>query len=514
MTAPKVRTLAVTYGSFGIGGTTEYLIDSWMYNEDSFTKASLEVTFTTAIATTDAAFAASCAAVEAAFRKPRQDLTVVQNSATTLSLKQSDSTGLDSEPTITKVRDSVVNTGRSRMYRAVITFGRPADNVATPGLRYSSTHVEYLPNGKRKVTISGTWTAIGAVDAFAHYTANVDAFCASRLTLVLGAAVSEKTGEPRVELNSTNKTLEFSRTYQELIYPDAGKSAPTLDDPEITLQSLRISRESVGPGDTTSTPAESNAGANPAAPAASSSGSTVAGPGFSGGGGGGGSGSGGAVNVHRLIRITVNYDAWIKTGVNPKDKYTGVIYDWLIQQADLFNDWGQMALVSQALDPDDLNENKVTARLEFLAQGPARVVSYKVTTADPSNYGSVLVQVWTGNPYSKYKYQGPATRQRIITEEKRVIGAATERDLFGNYTTANIAGMSAVIMSKDPSSTPQTLGVGNSSKKMDVTDVTVRTVIEFYEPVASSSAQSNATIAAPGGAAGPAAQSPPVVATQ
>jgi hypothetical protein len=483
MTTPMTRELEIDYGGFKVGGNSGRLINGYTGIQQEYTKAAFEFTFVTLACATSTLFAAEEIACEAAFRKPRLDLVVKQGSDTLLSLKQSDSTGLDAEPVIGKT-GSPADTGLSREYKVRIELGRPADNVAVTGLRYSSVNVEYLPNRRRQVTISGTWTAIGAVAALAHYEANAATFCTAQLAIIFGSTEYEMVGEPRVEQNSTNKTIEFTRVYKEFLWPDAGQSAAVMDDPEIMLQVLKISRESIGPGDTNVVSSPDQAGDEGLNMPLRTSGtvdtismSTLSTP-----------SEGSPVSVHRPIRISVSYDAWIKTGISAKDKYTSVICDWLIQQADLFNDWGQMALVSENADPVDRTDNRISARLEFVAQGPSRVLQYKVTTTDPENTGVVLVPVWNGDPYARHMYQGPAGKQRVVMEEKRVVGNATAADLNGNYSVSNSKGMKAAIISKEPGVTPLTLGVGNSSKKMNVTDVTVRTVIEFYNLVAAGSA--------------------------
>src|SRR3989304_44511 len=115
---PLTRELSIVYGGVTFGGATDRQITEWIKEEDSFDAGWLEFEFIT-VAATEALFKTEVDAVRDALRKPRQDLTVVQGAVTTLSRKQSDNTGFDANPHITKDGDPA-DTGRSRHFRVRI----------------------------------------------------------------------------------------------------------------------------------------------------------------------------------------------------------------------------------------------------------------------------------------------------------------------------------------------------------------------------------------------------------
>jgi hypothetical protein len=463
------RELEITYGGFVVGGATERIIDGHTRVEDGFILASYEFSFIV-YDTTEAGFTSKCTAVEVAFRKPRQDLVVKQGSATLLSLKQSDNTGLDADPIIQK-GEHKVDTGRSRRYTVRINFGRPANNVDTEHLRFSTVNVAYNEARRKTVTMSGTWTATPTTGAaYDTFLANIATWAAAQLTLVDAAADWEEQGRPRVEFNSTNKILEFTLVYQQLLYPDAGKSSSVPDDPQLVNQIFRLNWITTGPGDSPGTGVDFG----------------QSGGGFSTGSGGADTGvmTGGSPNQQggastaRLGRVALHWEASVDSTltIDLVSKYNGTIRPWLITEAAkvMAAGYGPLVLVNESFDPDR-TDNRIAVDLEFWCVGPANIIEQRITTKESKpSYGWVLVARWDGKPLSKYRYQGPAQQLRVVTETRRVYRVTP--DVLGKEPSPM---SNSVPVSRDSDQTPVMIGLPGN--QFQATDVNIYTVLEFYD---------------------------------
>ncbi len=492
-----IRDLSITYGSFTVGGTTNNLLDSWTRIEDGFSEAAFEMSFIV-IGADYPSFVTACANAENAFRIPRQDLVVSLGASTLKSLKQSDNTGLDCNPQIRKA-EHMADTGLSRRYTVRLDFGRPADNISAAGRRSTTTLVQYDSSRRRRVTVGGVYTAIpSSGTSLAQYLANIDAWALTQLQTVepnTGISIFwELIDEPRVEYNSTNKVMEFSRTYQEKVYPDAGQTTATMDDPDLVDQVFEASWLAEGANDSPGTGVDF-----------ASQGSTSGGAVINTTGGTGDvtqtqqptppTPSGGA-STARLGKVICIYDAAVNKNntVDLVGKYNSVVRPWMITEAQkvVASGYGTMALMSE--NPRfDRDNNHIHCEMEFWVQGPAHTVEQKITTADSTpSYGWALVPRWNGNPMSKYKYRGPQQKLRIVVETRTVLGDATNQD---KGSEPNDTG-SSVPVSRDVKTTPRVLGLPGN--QFNVTDVEITTILELYDG-GSAPAPSSGTPSVPGG---------------
>lgn len=370
---------SAAYAAFPVGGTSSRKLDAISTHDSGFERSSFEMTFVIA-KTTEALFAAEVAAVEAVFRMPRHDLIVTQGTNSILSWRHTTNTGFDSEPQIVK-REDVAQTGRSRRYVVRILVGMPANNVGAAagvdGQRDVQVNVYYSPARKRRITFSGTYTGVPTSGtARAKYEAQIAAYCAAALSS-LGVSTSELAEEPVTNHNSTNKTISFTRVYDELIYSEAGSAS----DAQIVRQSFRVARNRIGPGDTPT--------------------------------------------ANRLVELTASYDAWLDKDQTQdlRGKYSS-IRTWMVQQAQTTLGGGQVALVSDHPDFDYV-ENKISSTMTLVGVSQGGVIENRVTHEDFDETGVVLVPVWdAGKPYSRYVYNGPAKKTRIVTMTYRVLGGA------------------------------------------------------------------------------------------
>jgi len=375
------RELAITYSTLTIGGTTDRLIDGYIRITKSYETSSVEFDFVIS-ASTEAAFATEIASVEAIFRTPFKNLLIEQGSNTILSLSHSGNTGFNTKPTIMKMED-LKDTGRSRRYTVRIDCEMPANNAPTTGILDSQVNVAYSPARKRTVTISGAATAIVGDDARTKYEAIISSFCASILTSLGGTY--ELGDEPNTETDYENKTLRFTRVFDELIYSQAG----TTDDSRIVRQSLKISRSQIGPGDTVNSGAE------------------------------------------RLVNLSCVYSAWIDKDVT--QDLRGVwssIKSWVYDQIKTTFASGAIAITESAPDYD-YDENQITIQIAAVGSTGSSLLEHKQTVQVKTMEGKILVPAWTGNAMSKYLYQGPKTVRRTTTTTQRTLMSASQGNSSG-----------------------------------------------------------------------------------
>jgi hypothetical protein len=369
------RELLIVYGTFPVGGTaggSERLIHGFVQIDKSFT--TISVTFDFVIAKESLGdFTAEVAAVEDAFREPFQDLLVTQGGTTLVDCRPSENTGLNTQPQIVKSEDEDFDTGRSRHYTVTVTADLPADNAPTVGVRDSAVNVSFSPSRRRTVSISGTVTAVGATEGRAEYDSIIVAFCTAILTALGGTF--ELAEEPTVESDYQDKTIQFSRVFDEIIFNQA--PGTTTDNPQIVRQMFKVTRSQVGPGD--------------------------------------------ASGAKRLVNLTASYEAWVDK--NETMDLAGVwdsIKAWIYEEIRKVQDSGSIAImdVSPAYDFDD---NRISVSIQAVGTSGSNVLEHRESTQVADVFGLVLVPAWEG-PYSKYSYQGPATRRRTTTTTKRVLG--------------------------------------------------------------------------------------------
>lgn len=423
---PVTRDLSVVYAGVTFGGSTARQIDGFTIVEKDYTTAAFEFSFITSAAS-DAAFATECTTVEDALRKPRQDMTVTQGSSTLLSLKQSDNTGFDANPTILKQGD-VADTGRSRFYHVRIEFGLPANNLSLGFRRFSTVNVDYSPERQRTITITGTYTANstdGTTGSFATYLANSPAYFASVLAGIDNTATFGKIGEPQVERNETDKVTNFTVIYKEILFAE---SLAGLDDSALVDPTLVITRNRMAPGDSdASSIGFGGGGGSTSAPGVNSgTDGTVVGipPGSPGTT---------ATGSIRPTVITLNYttgiDATVIKGLsNMIDKWNSTIRPFLIAQVGIVAGGG-VVLMEEAPNFGDLYKNQFSATMMFHSYSSS-IISQRITVSDQTNEGKVLRFIWSGNDYDYYEYKAGKVRLKTITEEREEVTGISDTNAY------------------------------------------------------------------------------------
>jgi hypothetical protein len=368
------RDLVISWGAYTISTANNRLINGWTYNEDSYETASVQFEYVVT-GNSDAAFAAECSAAEAAFRTPRQALSITQGGVPLLALSHTGNSGFDSISTIVKT-GQVGDTGRSRFYQIHIVFGRPADNVGTSGRRTGSIDVSYTPSRQRIVTISGTYTVL-TTTARAQYLSAIDTYCASVIT-GLGITQYELLEEPTTDENDTGKVIDFNRVYREIIYPQAGSP----NDPAIVGDSLSIEVTRDGTED----------------------------------------GSGEEGLPYHLANLNVTFDCSIDKNVTTdlEGKYKSIKSSVLDK---IRSGMGVSTIGIIDESPSyDYTANRISVRMTVAGVVAGSLIHYHKSTKQTWESGKVFVPAWTGDPLSYYKFQGPTKILRISVTYKRSLG--------------------------------------------------------------------------------------------
>lgn len=434
--------MAVTYGAYTVGGSSGRPIDGKIKFEDSFDRGVIEFDFLVT-GSTEATFASACQAAEAAFRLIRQTVNVKVGSTNLIDWSHSAATGFDSTASCVKKGDAA-DTGRSRIYTARIVCERPADQTGLVGRRTSSVTVDYPPSKRKKVSIAGTWTAISTTKARAQYNAQIAAYCASVLTALTG---NYELTDESAESNTDDTLLVFRRTYEELIYTQAG----SVDDSAIVKQSFR----------TTKSAKDDNGDSD--------------------------------INASDISTINASYECAIdKTVTTDLSTKWSAIRSWIISRVRTAYSLAYLALVNESVTYDwDNNGIAVSLTFEGRPRGAesqgqnSNILENELTYDDEVNPGWVLVPSWnlSGNPYVKFRYQGPGRYLRTITEKFTLLNQSAKDVLSGPPAESlarargfegNSFGKSSVVLSRKEGQTPKFSGLtGNTIKKLEFTRVTV-----------------------------------------
>jgi hypothetical protein len=382
---PIARELSVTYGTVTVGGAASpFQLHGKIRIQKAWDRASVEFD-ALVTGSTEAEFAAQCAALEAAFSDPDKGLAVVQGSATLLSFS-----GAPKDACVPSVRKeaSDADTGRSRLYVCRVDVDPAADMVSPSGLREVGIDVAYSPVRRRTVTVAGTWTAVGTSGARSRYEAAIAGY-ANAILAALGGTY-ELAEEPVTREDRTGHLIEFRRVYRERIFQEAGSG---LDDPDLFGQACVLRRSQEAPGDS-----ERGVGA----------------------GTGGSSGTQGTVQVRRLARYECRYSASIAQGKDMRQKWDS-IRDWLANLVQSTFEASGLALVEESPGFDE-DDRRIEATLVFLGGDKGTdTVERSLSVTDEDDDDQVLVPAWTGDRFSRYSYDGPTEFVRTVAETARVL---------------------------------------------------------------------------------------------
>ena len=377
------RTLSIVYGGLTLGGASDnYLLDGEWTVVDGPDSASLSCTLVCR-ADSVAAFEVVRQALEDELRTPRQRLRVIVGSDTLYDWNPADGvdTGFHQAPNYTFPGDGQVDSDKSVRINVSFQITLDSDKYGNDGRRDSTVTLSYTPSRVRTVTISGEYRAGPSAGpaARAAYEAAISTY-ATAVTTALGGTW-RRIAEPSVSHDDINKTMTFSLTFKEAIYPHSGGTlVDALVDPELVDPQLSITITRSFPGD---------------------------GPG---------------VSVGRAADLSVNFSTGVDKTLTTDlvGKYERDIKPYLIETAKTEFGAAAAVLTDESFTPD-FHENRINVSMRlWLAVGP--VLEYEITTTIDEDEGIVLKPIWTGNPFSRYVYQGPKSRIRTTAIRKRVLG--------------------------------------------------------------------------------------------
>ena len=471
----------ITYAGVTLGASSARRVTEWTRDEHDYVNGSFECEFITTAAT-DAAFKTELDTIRAAFRKPRQDLLVVQNTGggavEILHRYHSDNTGLNTYPSIVKDGDPS-DTGRSRHFRIRITYELPADNLSQDFRRISITGIAYSLERRRTVTLEGEYTANstdGTTQADTQYFAQIATAEAALLDVVDATAEWERVGQPDVKYSETRKIVSFTRIYKEV---NVQQSLSTTDDADIIDPHMEISVEQVAPGDSFEPGLSFQGGGGTAVETSVGTVDTVT------MGSVPGTETGTSGTVKRPVLVTINYDAGINFATlknqQLQTKWTGTIRPWILDRAAAFKVAGTLVCVSER-PAYEIYENHVAASMQFIAYYTditRQSISYAETLAD----GYTFAPITSKDPFAYYEFPGPAVKQLTVTEEREQIvpagttGFAYEQRLSaeggapGSFAT--ILGDKWRRISREPKASVRTQGLAGSAAQSLATAIIV-----------------------------------------
>lgn len=366
------REMTITYAGLTVGGTdASNLLDGKYTLTHAYDKVTLGFS-AVVIGSTAAAFTAAVTAFEAAFRKPDQDCVVTLGSETLHSFGHAANTGFSARPSATKSGGDA-DSGRSRRYTVTIEFGRPANLSGRAGRRDSTVTLEVDANGRRVLTIEGTYTALDALGARAQYDAQATTYCAAVATAVCptaNLALIRKVSKT----DDQDKICDWTHYYEELM--------PGGESSGVEKMNCVISRDIEAPGDTFGVPDRA------------------------------------AKRLH-TIRATIS-------GQGPADPsaittWTQTTRNWIIGRIRAYYAPGFLALISDTVEPD-VKSGDISGTLIFLAATDAApLIEYRRTVDIADDTGRAVVPVHD-EEFSAYVFRGPRAVLRTTTEVERWFG--------------------------------------------------------------------------------------------
>lgn len=250
MPATITNPFSITYGTFQVGGTTNYeLIGPYVIEK---THDEFRLVFDViVIGSSYSDLKTQADNLETAFRSR-----LLGGQSLTISLSGSDwiylmgSNLLKATSQISKSGNPETDRGFSRAYTISITGQMPANQ--TSGLRDIEVMVQRTGSRQRVVTMRGTYTALNGSSALSQYQTDFDSEAATYLSAISGSVTWELADESfNLDREKSGGTpfphlCQFTRQYVELLF---NQSIANLDDTQIRDHRVTFSLISSSPGD-------------------------------------------------------------------------------------------------------------------------------------------------------------------------------------------------------------------------------------------------------------------------
>tara|TARA_R110002110_G_scaffold291644_2_gene505608 strand:+ start:3579 stop:5789 length:2211 start_codon:yes stop_codon:yes gene_type:complete len=452
-TPPQTTNLSFTYGTVTVGGTLSgatlslYNVHSITRDQDTFS-LSASVLVRAANAST---LASACVDLEDEFTTRRLDLAVTMGGNTILELKQSDNSAINTTSSIEK-QGSPIDSELARLYLVSVS-GEIPTKAALSALRSFNYDVTYSPSRRITLVATGTYTAVVGTAAAAQYLASINARVSTITTALTGTwELVNETYTP----DDTDQVVNFSRTYQNLIY----ENASSLYISGIRNQTLTVKADRFG--------------------------------------------ADGLKDERKLISAVATYSASISTAVTTglTNTWAWFIRPYILTEIEKVLDNQTYAVIKQSVDYDSV-ENRLDAVIEVRGKSSSNTLSHTVSATDEIDMGKIIARTWPTEAVQTirkgtkaYIYQGPKTITRTISETKTYIGMPSMRAATASQgvpgdglptatgeaaeqiaTLINSSG--GVLIKYSESQTPKSLGYG--AQQLGLVDVSKTWVYEYFE---------------------------------
>lgn len=466
-----VRALQITYGSLTasstVGSCTLTLVELHRFRKG---REDFEVSFEVLLTTPTgdhADFASAVATVEAAYRKPYQDLTVsaldptgATSAAELLALSHDDASAIEIEAELSKPGVEEHDSYLSRRYSVRISGGLPPDSTLN-GIREETYDLAKDGACRQTLTIRGRYTALDGTGARANALTRIAAKGVA-LTALLGGSWSVSSG-PNVSGVSTNDLeAEAEVVWVEEVHTGSGSLS---GDSRIRNPKLEIGRSLEG--------------------------------------------ARGSADERALATMTATYTAEICHTETTEllALYLATIRPALIYNMQLSAPGRYFALISDDFRPE-LKGNTLTVNLTALTDTGGDLLEVTRTERLEVDHGAIVGDVWDESanvddeePTAAYVWPGPKKVQFVEEVRQVVIGAATSSLRPGGFAGGGLGAQRAPagagpfgLAMGDPFQ--NFLGIGVISKPGE-------SFLDFLGPESGAAA---AAEAAAGGAAGVAGQ--------
>lgn len=399
MAATITRDLSITYGTLTIGGSTEfYILGDWT-RDVSYNGASVSCRVVVQ-ADTESAMQTACATFEAGIRQIDVDLSISYGGATAhVDYSQNNNTGMNSRATATVV-GGVQQTKLVRVYDVTFEVILPADESGAGGLRTYTVSRRLGANGLSLYRMVGEFTASSNNSAVTNYEDGTTggSNLLKTITDALSGTYEEVVND--YEYDRRNKVLTFEVARAEIGYRQA---VGTTDNASIKNQTLNVSRRKVAPGDVS--------------------------------------------DARRLVELDVQFSCEVDASSTTviEALYDSTIRPNIIETVRTIAGTA-VALVDEA-PRFAKSQNAVSASMQFLALGESSILSHTITTVDDDDFGIRHVPVHDGNRHAKLRFDGPAFRFRVVTEDVTRFGGSTSSDASGSsgggFAGQNLFGVGA-----------------------------------------------------------------------
>lgn len=367
------RALTISYGGFTIGDPpySLHLPTTISSNYGRTTIAAQVVVTGTSVGDLES----NEQALEAAFRKPRQNITHTKNGITR-TFTEADRTALFIEASSRKVPDADFM-GLAALYEISISFERPADLSGEDFLTGVSSVVTEDFSGKRTIEVRGQVTADSTTprSARTQLAAVVDTFVGTVQDEVDSGATWEEIAATET-WDRRDQKASWSRTVREII---ADQGASGRDVASIRNESLSVAVQFAAPGDA-------------------------------------------SFESSRLIPVIANYSCNVvhTSTTDLASVYTTEIRPLMLTRIRAGLGAGSIAIVDEVRDFDQ-SDNTIRARLVILA-ATVELLEAEYIEGDAAQLGVSLIPVWDGGQHSRAIVPAPGNLVRTDTVSVLVLG--------------------------------------------------------------------------------------------